>query len=286
MSNYQSYVDDAPTDFIIQSLSRGPVTINDMGTTLEAFEALDLTWEDPKFVKGSKGLARALQTGMVAKITRETYDSIQNRELAADFSIYNYDEKRDKRKGAKVGNLDDVEMFDLQYSNTEAGRKELQAEIANSGIHNDPILYARACKQAMEDANKRGEEFDARAFESNWARASRGDIRRVASALTKGSKLASALSGAQPGGKAYVAYSGDAEGGSYAAAVRMGNLNRDGHLNGLLNVDDREYYNPNLIEESVDLNSGHRSANYAEEIELGGGESEDIGRSPGEIRRF
>ena len=75
---------EEPESFIVQNVTMSYHWISDIRLQFDPLAVIDLTWEDPKFIKASKDLRNALRQGYLRQISQEEWDKKQEKQLAKD----------------------------------------------------------------------------------------------------------------------------------------------------------------------------------------------------------
>lgn len=259
-SEDNSYPSHEPQSFIVQNVMPGPTCISDLGLTFEPFEVVDLTFEDPRYIRASRDLKVALMNQHLRKITREEWDKI----IKLDFQREQLAEAKaaEVRKSRKF-QVDDDKEIEAEYINLNA---------ADSGVHgneavtirgntNDPAAYARAFSTMSAEYAAKGMTLDAAEF-GKMVQDNPMLIKTMQRQANDG-----IVSGITGHARATVSVPPLNDGDDPSvASFDMTNFNRDGYLAGAGNVSNQ----PEMQYDFEDMG-------VAEEIDLA---AEDLGDSP------
>jgi hypothetical protein len=236
-------VEEEDNSFIVRSVLEGYNCISDLNITLGPWEILDLTTEDATLVRSSKDLRKALNSGLLERITRKEMEIIEALSIQKERAKIYQAEKRDQersRVSTEVGDREfEAEEIDLYKAN--ASHDE---EPTTAGNANDPLTYATAFAAAKAEAVSRGKTLDAEAF-SDMVKKNPTMIKSIISG-NRG-----VTSGTTKRGRATVlrppVNAGD---DMYPDTVDMTNYNRDRYIAG---GEDRFSSTDNGVAEEIDL---------------------------------
>jgi len=214
---------EEPESFIVQNVTMSYHWISDIRLQFDPLAVIDLTWEDPKFIKASKDLRNALRQGYLRQISQEEWDKKQEKQLAKD--------RKELTKNNPNSRMQTVESEDgrtLEAEVIDAERPyNRNSEVTNSGYASDPLSYAVALEVAQTQAELNGDELSVEDFAEKVKR-DPGLVGRLVNAQTS-----AVTSGSTRKGKAYVSQApGDGSSQSTIGSVKMSNFARDGYLAG------------------------------------------------------
>ena len=157
----EAYSDMQPReDFIIQNVTLGPHYVSDIKLAIEPFGIVDLTWENPLYVKSSNNLKYSLKSGILRRITREEFERIEDARIQKEKDSLG--RAQASRKMNVVTDADGkqivAETFDAQNSYNK------KSEVSTSGYANDSLTYVTALNAAQVEAAAQGRELTVEAF--------------------------------------------------------------------------------------------------------------------------
>lgn len=151
-----------PESFIVQNIMPSYHCVSDLGLTFAPFEVFDLTYEDSNVIKASKDLRSSMKKGMLKQITQNEWDSISDREIAAERARVAYQQKERRLKMINVdGQSMEAEVLNLNAADAGVVGDE---EVSTAGHMNDPMTYAIAFAAATAEWAAKGRVLDASEF--------------------------------------------------------------------------------------------------------------------------
>ena len=211
--------------FIVQNIHPGPHHVSDIRLNFAPYEVLDLTWEDPRYIKASNDLRKSLRNGNLRQITQEYWDAIQAQTSAREREQIVAVQNARRQRNFNI----DGKTFEADIVNLNADSGKVNGEtVSASGHANDPLTYATAFERASQIEAASGRVLDAAEF------GRRADSNpRYFNSLLQGQSFDNSFpngvySGDPNRGRATVATSPtNISGGTGTAQFNMTNYNRD-----------------------------------------------------------
>lgn len=152
-----------PTDYIIKNMTPSPLSIADVHLELPPFEAIDLTYDDPMYIRASRDLTAALDLGMVIPISREQYNLWKARKIEKEKESWAKSEREQAVRDKYGRNA--PQLLDI---NSVGGKNK--SRVSTTGYANDPRSFLAAYSVAAEAASARGEYLDPEDFAAELAK--------------------------------------------------------------------------------------------------------------------
>jgi hypothetical protein len=219
---------DAPETMIVQNITPGPHYVSDIRLSFAPYEVVDLTWEDPRYVRASNDLRSSMRKGILRKITQEQWDGIQVRAEQQEREQLAAAQAARKQRSVNV----DGKQFQADVVNLNADGGAAQSNsISTHGHLNDPATYTAAFDAYSRQAAARGEYVDAAEVGRRLA-ANPALLNHLLGASQNDFPNGS-VSGDSNRGRATVATAPNANGlGTGVSQFNMTNYNRDQNIAG------------------------------------------------------